>query len=84
MPSRITAKQVRPKPKGLLNSGAGRILFFSLGSILLALYGTSLNLAPVDFAALTGLYIATHVVSFQVANYLFFQTSPTTGVMVSN
>jgi hypothetical protein len=66
------------------NSVAGRILFFALGSILLALYGTSLNLATMDFAAVTGLYIATLVVSFQVANYLFFQTSPTTAVMVGS
>ena len=51
--------------------------FFALGSVLLALYGTSLNLAPVDFAGVTGLYIATLVVSFQVANFLFFHTSPT-------
>lgn len=37
------------------SSLAERILFFALGSVLLALYGTSLNLAPVDFAGVTGL-----------------------------
>jgi len=36
------------------NSLAGRVLFVVFGSVLLALYGTSLNLAPVDFAAVTG------------------------------
>jgi drug/metabolite transporter (DMT)-like permease len=56
---------------------AGRFFFFAFGTMLLALYGTSLNLAPVDFASVTGLYIATLVVSFQVANYLFFHTPPT-------
>jgi hypothetical protein len=36
-----------------------RVGLFLLGSVLLALYGTSLNLAPVDFATVTGVYVAT-------------------------
>jgi multidrug transporter EmrE-like cation transporter len=63
------------------NSLAGRVLFFVFGSVLLALYGTSLNLAPVDFATVTGLYVATLIVAFQVANYLFFDTTPTPSVI---
>ena len=59
-----------------------RIGLFLLGYILLALYGTSLNLAPVDFAAVTGLYLATLVVAFQAANYVFFQRTPTPAVIV--
>ena len=59
-----------------------RIGLFLLGAILLALYGTSLNLAPIDFAAVTGMYVATLFVVFQVVNYLFFQTAPTTPVLV--
>jgi drug/metabolite transporter (DMT)-like permease len=35
----------------------------------------------VNFAAVTGLYIAALVVAFQVANYLFFHTPPTPAVM---
>lgn len=61
---------------------AARLGLFFAGSILLALYGTSLNLAPVDFAAVTGLYLACLVVSFQVANFLFFRTIPTAAVIV--
>lgn len=61
---------------------AGRFFLFVGGSVLLALYGTSLNLAPVDFAAVTGLYLSTLVVAFQAANYLFFQTLPTHAVIV--
>ncbi|HEX3822144.1 MAG TPA: hypothetical protein VHW45_17570 [Candidatus Sulfotelmatobacter sp.] len=57
-----------------------RIALFFLGSLLLALYGTSLNLAPVEFASVTGLYVATLIVVFQIANYLFFHISPTPGV----
>jgi small multidrug resistance family-3 protein len=58
-----------------------RIGLFTVGSVLLALYGTSLNLAPVDFAAVTGLYLATLVVAFQAANYALFHNVPTLPVL---
>src|SRR5580765_7637511 len=61
---------------------SGRIGLFLLGYTLLALYGTSLNLAPVDFAAVTGLYVATLFVVFQIANYVFFRTTPTWNVSI--
>jgi small multidrug resistance family-3 protein len=53
-----------------------------IGAVLLTLYGTSLNLAPVDFATVTGLYIATVFVMFQTANYIFFHIKPSPGVLV--
>ncbi|MEO6803417.1 MAG: hypothetical protein ABI197_09270 [Granulicella sp.] len=59
-----------------------RIGLFLVGGVLLALYGTSLNLAPVEFAAVTGLYIATLFVVFQITNYIFFRTAPTGAVLV--
>ena len=59
-----------------------RIGIFFLGAVLLALYGTSLNLAPVDFATVTGVYIATLFVVFQIANYIFFRAAPTLSVLV--
>lgn len=64
------------------SSYPARIGFFLTGAVLLTLYGTSLNLAPVDFAAVTGLYIATLFVVFQITNYLFFKTAPTPPVLV--
>jgi small multidrug resistance family-3 protein len=57
-----------------------RIGLFLLGAVLLTLYGTSLNLAPVEFATVTGIYIATLFVVFQVVNFLFFHTTPTPAV----
>jgi small multidrug resistance family-3 protein len=63
-------------------SYTARIGFFLTGAILLTLYGTSLNLAPIDFAAVTGLYVATLFVMFQITNYIFFRTSPTPPVLV--
>jgi small multidrug resistance family-3 protein len=59
-----------------------RIGLFLVGGILLALYGTSLNLAPVEFAAVTGLYVATLFVVFQITNYIFFRTAPTSAVVL--
>ena len=59
-----------------------RVGLFLIGGALLTLYGTSLNLAPVDFAVVTGLYITTLFVVFQVTNYVFFRALPTPGVLV--
>jgi hypothetical protein len=59
-----------------------RIGLFLLGYTLLALYGTSLNLAPVEFAAVTGMYVATLFVVFQIANFVFFGALPTPAVLV--
>ncbi|MGC2161833.1 MAG: hypothetical protein WA634_08000 [Silvibacterium sp.] len=59
-----------------------RIGLFLLGAVLLTLYGTSLNLAPVEFATVTGMYVATLFVVFQVTNYAFFRTVPTPAVML--
>jgi len=64
------------------NSLPVRIGLYMVGAILLTLYGTSLNLAPVEFAQVTGIYIATLFVVFQIANYLFFHTLPTIPVAV--
>jgi len=61
---------------------SARIALFVAGTALLALYGTSLNLAPVEFASVTGIYIATLFVVFQIANFIFFHALPTRSVYV--
>ena len=61
---------------------SARIGLFLLGYTLLALYGTCLNLAPVEFAAVTGMYVATLFVVFQIVNFAFFGTLPTPSVLV--
>ena len=58
-----------------------RMALFLGGFTLLALYGTSLNLAPVDFATVTGVYVATLFVVFQIANFAFFRSVPTPSVL---
>jgi small multidrug resistance family-3 protein len=64
------------------NSMPTRIGLYAIGAIALTLYGTSLNLAPVEFAQVTGIYIATLFVVFQITNYVFFRTVPTVPVVV--
>jgi hypothetical protein len=60
----------------------GRIALFGLASVLLAMYGLFLNLAPVEFATVTGIYLASLFVMFQIVNYLFFRHAPTSGVLL--
>jgi small multidrug resistance family-3 protein len=59
-----------------------RIGLFLVGFMLLALYGTSLNLAPLEFATVTGIYVATLFLVFQVVNAIFFRVLPTPAVLV--
>jgi drug/metabolite transporter (DMT)-like permease len=59
-----------------------RIGLFVLASILLTMYGAFLNLAPVEFAEATGIYLASLFTAFQLVNYLFFRHTPTPAVML--
>ena len=58
-------------------SGPARLGLFLLGASLLAGYGTFLNLAPLEFGQVVGLYIATLFVMWQIINFLFFRAVPT-------
>jgi hypothetical protein len=60
----------------------GRIALFALASVLLTLYGLFLNLAPIEFATVTGIYLASLFVAFQIVNYLFFRHIPSAGVLL--
>lgn len=59
-----------------------RLGLFASATVLLALYGASLNLAPVEFAEATGIYIAFLFIAFQIVNYLFFRHTPGPGVLL--
>jgi hypothetical protein len=61
---------------------AGRFAMLAGATVLLGMYGALLNLAPVEFAEATGIYIACLFVMFQAVNYLFFRVVPTPGVLV--
>ena len=56
--------------------GMARIALGLIGAVLLLGYGISLNLAPLEFRQVVGLYIATLFVVWQVINVIFFRTFP--------
>ena len=45
-------------------------------------YGSSLNLAPVEFRHVVGLYIATLFIVWQIINFIFFRTLPNLPIIV--
>ena len=63
---------------GLYNNYAGtlRVFLFLGAALLLFGYGLFLNLAPLEFNRIVGLYIATLFVVWQVINYFAFHTLP--------
>lgn len=59
------------------HAGYLRVGLFVVGAALLFGYGTFLNLAPVQFSRVVGLYIATLFVVWQAVNFVAFKTAPT-------
>ena len=63
--------------KGIYNyTGLARIALMATGAALLFGYGFSLNMAPLEFGQVVGLYIATLFVIWQVINFVAFRTLP--------
>jgi len=63
------------------HAGLARLGLFLLGGVLLAGYGTFLNLAPLEFGQVVGLYIATLFVMWQIINFAFFRSLPTLPIL---
>ncbi|HXI48382.1 MAG TPA: hypothetical protein VNH39_07310 [Steroidobacteraceae bacterium] len=59
------------------HAGYNRVALFALGAALLLGYGSLLNLAPLEFGQVVGIYIATLFVMWQIINFAFFRTLPT-------
>jgi hypothetical protein len=59
-----------------------RILLFLGGTVLLFGYGLSLNLAPLAFGRVVGLYIAILFVVWQIINFVVFRSLPTLPILV--
>jgi hypothetical protein len=64
------------------NAGLIRIGLFVLGAALVFGYAVFLNLAPLEFREVVGLYIATLFLVWQVINYAFFGTLPTMPILI--
>ncbi len=63
-------------------AGPVRIGAFVGGAALLFGYGSLLNLAPVPFERVVGLYIATLFLVWQVMSFVAFRTLPTLPILV--
>ena len=64
------------------HGGMIRIGLLVAGGLLLFCYGSLLNMAPLDFGRVVGLYIATLFVVWQVINYVAFRTLPSLPTLV--
>src|ERR1700722_19438650 len=63
--------------KGIYNfGGMPRLGLFLVGAVLLFGYGFTLNLAPLEFGRVVGLYIATLFVVWQIINFVAFHKLP--------
>ena len=62
--------------------GIARLGLLLVGGGLLLGYGACLNLAPLHFGEVVGLYIATLFVMWQIVNFVAFRSLPTLPVLV--
>ena len=63
-------------------TGPARFTFGLIGAFLLFGYGFFLNLAPVEFGKVVGLYIATLFIVWQIISYIEFKSVPTLPVII--
>jgi hypothetical protein len=59
------------------NVGLFRFGLFLIGAVLLLGYGSFVNLAPIQFGRVVGLYISILFVVWQIINFLAFRSIPT-------
>ena len=62
--------------------GAQRVALMAAGAALLFGYGTLLNLAPLPFHRVVGLYIATLFVVWQAVTFITFRVLPTPPILI--
>jgi small multidrug resistance family-3 protein len=69
--------------KGMFDyTGATRALMILAGGSLLLGYGILLNLAPLPFERVVGLYIATLFVVWQVVSFVAFGSIPSVPILI--
>ncbi|GAC1707889.1 MAG: hypothetical protein NVS9B7_22140 [Flavisolibacter sp.] len=64
------------------HTGAARVGLMLMGAILVFGYGFTLNLAPVAFGKVVGLYIATLFVVWQIISFITFRELPSLPMVV--
>ena len=79
----ILATTLEVTGDAIIRLGLGRSVvavkgaYFAAGAVLLFGYGLSLNLAPIEFHRVAGIYIATLFIVWQVISFLVFKSVPT-------
>ena len=69
--------------KGLFDYvGTARALALLGGGVLLLGYGVMLNLAPLPFERVVGLYIATLFVAWQIIGFVAFRSLPNLPILI--
>ncbi|HWX28662.1 MAG TPA: hypothetical protein VNZ53_14650 [Steroidobacteraceae bacterium] len=64
------------------HAGMIRIALFLAGAALLLGYGSFLNLAPLEFGRVVGIYIATLFIVWQLISFIAFRALPTLPIVV--
>jgi hypothetical protein len=59
-----------------------RLGLFLLGTALLFGYGLAVNLAPLEFGRVVGVYIAILFIVWQIVNFVAFRAVPTLPILV--
>jgi small multidrug resistance family-3 protein len=83
----VVATSLEASGDAIIRMGLGnsawlpRLALFLAGGVLLFGYGLFLNMAPVEFEKVVGLYIATLFVVWQIVNFIFFRHVPTLPIL---
>jgi len=64
------------------HQGMARLGLMLGGAALLFGYGVSLNIAPLEFRKVVGLYIATLFIVWQGVNFIVFRTAPNPPILI--
>jgi hypothetical protein len=64
------------------HTGLGRIVLMALGAALLFGYGYFINMTPLEFGKIAGMYIAILFTVWQVINYIAFKTTPSLPIII--
>ena len=84
----ILATVLEVSGDAIIRLGLGRSVvavkgaYFAAGAVLLFGYGLSLNLAPIEFHRVAGIYIATLFIVWQVISFLVFRSTPTLPILL--
>jgi small multidrug resistance family-3 protein len=83
----IVATTLEVTGDSLIRIGLGRAIpvkgtYFLAGALLLFGYGLTLNLAPIEFHRVAGVYIATLFIVWQVISFIAFRAVPTLPIFI--